>query len=103
MGPYKNILNLLKENKYFSIPFLIFILAGGLLMLLVIEDEFTCCIYFNLPPAIYHFFYFITVLGGGIYVIVFSLLFLFIRIRYFLIVGLSTLLTGLLIQFLKKV
>ncbi len=94
---------LVRNQKTFIILTSSFLASASVLVLSVSKSEIHLAfnsMHFN---AADYFFKLITNLGDGLFVVIVGLLFLLFRIRYsFLIIG-SCLLSGLVVQFLKRV
>lgn len=91
----------LQKTKIFTIPF--FVLVGGLSLLLIFFNKAEVALWVNAhnSPALDIFFRYFTNLGDGVAAAVISLVFLFFDIRRGIILLLSFLLSGLIIQLLK--
>jgi membrane-associated phospholipid phosphatase len=92
---------LIKDNLYFLVPYIIVLITA--LVYLLIDEKTEIHIFFNRyhSPFADHFFRLYTHTGNGLFAIVFTLSLLFVKYRYAIIAGISSLLTGLLVQFLK--
>lgn len=91
----------LKNNLYFLLPYLVFVVSGAILIL--ISSQAGLHLYFNTFHADVAdtFFDYLTFLGDGQTVIVSALILLFVRFRYTLIILLSSGLSTLITQSIK--
>lgn len=94
--------NILKENRFFYIPFLIFLAAGIPLVLSI--PKLQLHLYTNQfhHELLDYFFRYITHLGGGFLLLFAGLVFLFIRFRWGIIVWGTGIFTGFLVQLFKR-
>ncbi len=94
--------NIIKENRYFYIPFLIFIAVSFPLVLSIPKLQLHLYINQYHTIALDYFFRYITHLGDGFFVLFAGLLFLFIRFRWGIIVWGTGIFTGFLVQLFKR-
>lgn len=94
--------NIIKINRSFFIPFLIFIISGFILVLSIPKLELH--VYTNQYHHVVldYFFRYITHLGSGYPVLLAGIALLFIRFRWSIIVWGSGLLTGIVVQLFKR-
>lgn len=92
---------LVKNNKYFFIPYFVFLVVGAATILLTTKSALH--LFFNSYHASFfnYFFYYITYLGDGFTATIVTILLLMIRYRYAIIVALSCLLASAITQVLK--
>jgi len=97
------VIQTLKENKAFIVPYAIILLS--VLCFVLVFDKADIHIYLNRfrYPAADWFFKYFTHTGDGIFAFLFTLSLLFVKFRYAVIAAISTTLTGVLVQFLKLV
>lgn len=93
---------LLKENKYFLIPYLVTLIIGGILLIIYTKPELH--ILSNKYNSVFFdfFFKYTTSLGNGVMIAILFIILLFAKFRYafaFLIIGL---LTSAVVNILKK-
>lgn len=94
---------LLRKNRAYLYVYAVILVVAGLILLLYSKENI------HLFTNQYHssitdwFFRYITYIGDGMFVVYVFVLFLFIRFRFALIVGISGILGGLIAQFFKRV
>ena len=96
-------IEIIRKNRFFTIPYLIFILVAGFYLAFFSKDQIH--IYLNQinSPFADVFFKYVTYLGDGITIAIFIVLLLFIKYRYFLIMLGNVLITTVVVQVLKRV
>ena len=96
-------LEILKKNRFFIIPYLVFIFISSLFLLFYTKSEIH--IYINQFHNSFSdfFFKYITYLGDGMSVAIFIVILLFVRFRYFLIMLVNVFLTTVVVQTLKRI
>lgn len=94
---------LLKENKYFLVPYFFTLLIFGILLLSNSKPELH--ILSNKANSAFfdYFFKYITNLGDGVMIALLTIIFLFVKYRYALVFLTGSLLTAGIINLLKKV
>ena len=93
---------LIRKNRWFFIPFLIFFIAASTILLLYTKSDihlFLNSFHCNLGDF---FFKHITHLGDGIVIVVFIFILLFIRYRHSIIMLISTLTVTIIVQGFKR-
>lgn len=93
---------LLKEQKYLAIFFLLFLVIGGLIALFTEKGEILYWVNSHYSPHVDSFFKYITWVGGGLVPFIIFLT-LFINFRIFAVLGAANLLSFGVIQFLKRI
>ncbi|MGA2296344.1 MAG: phosphatase PAP2 family protein [FCB group bacterium] len=95
--------NFLYENRYFLIPYAIFLLTG--IYFCFVEPKGAVSLWLNdfNTPFLDNLFYLATYLGDGIFFIIIILFFLFIRFRYSLYGVISYASSGIAAQILKYI
>lgn len=95
------LLKILSDNRFFFLPYALFLLLGGILLLLI--DTGDVIFFFSemrsLPGD--RFFYYWTKMGEEYGYVVFAIIFLFIRFRWSLIVALTGFLVSVLSYYTK--
>ncbi|MCF6365301.1 MAG: phosphatase PAP2 family protein [Bacteroidales bacterium] len=99
----KEILNILIKNKVFVIPYLIFCLISVYFLLTYDKTEIHIFInkYHNF--SFDFFFKYWTHLGHGILAVLITLVFLFIRYKWAVMFAVSSFMTAITVQFLKRI
>ncbi|MBD0277647.1 MAG: phosphatase PAP2 family protein [Flavisolibacter sp.] len=93
--------DVLNRNRFFFIPYLIFLIVGSILLLAAGKETiFLFVNKYNAGWADFFFFYF-TNLGDGLFCTIVVILLLFIRYKYAIIAALSFVVTSLMAQGLK--
>ncbi len=95
-------IRLIREYRLGFMLFAIWLIAGLLLVAALPKLELHVLLNHIHTPCLDAFFRMLTWLGNGWFAALLSLLFLFIRFRYFFMLILSFLLSGLVAQFLKR-
>jgi membrane-associated phospholipid phosphatase len=98
----KSIQGLLKENRAFLLPYLLFLLGGGLLITVYSKPALHLYINEHSQGLADTFFRFVTWLGDGLTVTFFALIFLLWQVRSGLLLAISGILAGILTQSLKR-
>ena len=98
-----DMIRIIRDNPLgFGLYAILFI--GGLLLLAALPRlELHVLLNSNHSKSLSSFFRLLTFLGNGWFAVIFSMLFLFIRFRYFFMLILSYCVSGLMAQFLKRV
>lgn len=93
---------LTNNNNYFFVPYVIFFFIGSIVILAT--EQSNLHLFFNSfhNRFLDRFFYYITYLGDGIFALVLFIIFLFVKYRSALIIGISSLVAGLITQILKN-
>lgn len=96
-----NVKAILKNNRHFLLPYLIFIVLG--IILIVMNSKASMHLEFNTfhSPFFDTIFFYITYLGDGITATLVGMMLLAVRFRYAFIVGLSCLISAFITQLLK--
>ena len=90
-----------KGNIWFLLPYLFFLIAG--ILLIVSDSKAEKHLEFNSFHNYFFdiFFYYFTYLGDGLVALLVSIIFLVVKFRYALLIGLSNLISALITQLLK--
>ncbi|HEC42791.1 MAG TPA: phosphatase PAP2 family protein [Bacteroides sp.] len=96
-------LELIKKYKSGFILYDLVLIAGIILVLAIPKLQLHLLMNNNHTDVLDVFFKSVTWLGDGWFAVVFSLCFLFLRFRYFLMLFLSFSISGLIAQFLKRI
>lgn len=93
--------DIFRENKLFLLPYLLFLLAGGIVLAIAQKAELH--LFFNQyhHPIADFLFPFITFLGDGYAVVIATIIALFTRYRYAILIGAANIVSGLITQGLK--
>jgi membrane-associated phospholipid phosphatase len=96
-------IEIIRKNRFFTVPYLIFILIATFCLVFFSKDRIH--IYLNQINSSFAdvFFKYVTYLGNGFTVAVFIVLLLFIKYRYFLIMLGNVFITTVVVQVLKRV
>jgi len=94
--------HILQQNKWFLLPFVLFVFTG--IWFLLVYPKYEGFLFLNgiHNPTFDTFFKYITHLGDGIFILVASILLLFVKIRWGLVVLSSFVLSGGITQLLKN-
>lgn len=94
--------SIFRDNKHFLIPYLLFLLAGGIIIML--NEKGKLHLFFNQyhHPVADKILPLTTELGHGVAAVIATILLLFVKYRYAIIVGLANILSGAIAQGLKQ-
>ena len=90
------------DNRYYIILFLLFVLVGGIILLYTEKGDVVRWVNQRHNIIASYFFYYGTYFGAEL-VPVICLIFLFIRIKYFFVLGAANLLASIIVRFLKRI
>ena len=93
---------MLRKNLVFFIPYIIFIIISSLLLIFFPKDEIHIFINRHYSNFFDIFFKVFTTLGNGWFIAALTLVLLFYRYRLALLVGISGIISGLIVQLLKR-
>ncbi|KPL12434.1 MAG: hypothetical protein AMS26_17795 [Bacteroides sp. SM23_62] len=96
-------IRIIRDYSLGFVLYAILLLTGLLLVTAVPRLELHILINSGHTRSLDTFFSMLTFLGNGWFAVIFSMLFLFIRFRYFFMLILSFIVSGLLAQFLKRI
>jgi len=95
-------INLFRQNNWFYIPYLLFLIIGGFFLILFSKVDIHWGInQLNSLPADY-FFKIFTHFGDGIVIAFAIVIMLFIKYRYAIVVAISSILATILVQLFKR-
>ena len=100
---FKKKMGIIKEYRLGFLLYALVFVGGLTLVIAIPKPELHLLMNSNHTPFQDAFFKAITWLGDGWFAVIFSLIFLLVRFRYFFMLILSFSLSGLLTQFLKRV
>jgi len=94
---------LLKENRFFLLPYFLVLLICGILLLILSKPELH--IFSNNAHSTFsdYFFKYATYLGDGLMILIITIVLLFVKYRYSIIFLSGSLITGGIINLFKKV
>ncbi|KPK80603.1 MAG: hypothetical protein AMS27_16685 [Bacteroides sp. SM23_62_1] len=95
-------LKLISKNKTFIIPYVLILITGLIFILLYSKAEIHLFINRFHSPLFDTVFRYITHLGSGIAAAVIAIFLLFAKIRYSIILSLSAITSGIIVQLLKR-
>lgn len=96
-------IELIRNNRLGFLLYAMLLITGITLVLAVPKTELHLLLNSNHSDLLDSFFKIITWLGDGWFAVILSLPFLFLRFRYFLMIILSFSVSGILVQFFKRV
>ncbi len=92
-----------KRNKPFVIPYIILLMLCLIILCLFSKSSIHIAINQTHNRLLDVLFKYITVIGNGWFIVFICCVLLFVKFRYSIIIGLSGLLSGIFVQFLKRV
>lgn len=93
---------ILRENVFFLLPYLIFLISGGIVLFFFSKESIHLSINNYHHPLADIFFSFITWLGDGWMAVIIVAVSVFFRYRYAILIGSSYLISSLITQLLKR-
>jgi membrane-associated phospholipid phosphatase len=93
--------DIFRENKLFLLPYLLFLMIGGIV--LAINEKADLHLFLNQyhHPVSDLFFRFITYLGDGYAVVIITIIALFVKYRFAILIGAANIISSLITQGLK--
>ncbi len=95
-------LKLINKNRIFLISYVLILIAGLISVLYYSKEDIH--LFFNSfhSPFLDKFFMYITYLGSGITAVILAIFLLFVRLRYSIILSVSAVTSGVVVQLLKR-
>lgn len=97
-----NLNNLIRDNLYFFVPYSLFLIIGGIFLAVYEKVDVLLWINQQHSPALDTFFFYVTLIGDGWFVGLILVILGFVRFRYSIQILASYLITGGLVQILKR-
>lgn len=94
--------DIFRENKSFLLPYLLFLVVGGIVLAIAQKAELHLFINQYHHPVSDFIFRFVTYLGDGYAVVIATIIALFARYRYAILIGAANIISGLTTQGLKR-